>query len=127
MLKIEILPQTFAVCKTKNIPVLSEKDRFSFLSVTDSEISLVCPQDCVPDGVSEREDGWRGFRIAGKLDFSLIGVLADITSRLAKEKISVFAVSTYDTDYIFTKSDMFGRAAAVLSENGYETDYGADI
>lgn len=125
MLKIEALNGEFAVCRLKSLPDITEHDRFCFLSVTDGEISLVCPSVRIPGSAEKVENGWRGFRISGTLDFSLIGILAKVASLLANEKISIFAVSTYDTDYVFTKSDAFDRALAVLSENGYKIDYGA--
>ena len=119
MLKIDILKDDFTVCKLKELPEKQIGEKFCFLSVTDSEISLVCPTRLVPENTEAREDGWRGFRICGTLDFSLIAILAGISGLLAKEKISVFALSTYDTDYIFTKSDTFSAAIKTLSDNGY--------
>lgn len=119
MLKIDILKDDFTVCKLKELPQRQISEKFCFLSVTDSEISLVCPKGLVPENTEAREDSWRGFRICGTLDFSLIGILADISGLLAQKKISVFAVSTYDTDYIFTKSESFSAALKTLSENGY--------
>lgn len=125
MLKIEALNGEFAVCRLKSLPSITENDRFCFLSVTDGEISLVCPSERIPNDAEKVENRWRGFRISGTLDFSLVGILAKIASLLADEKISIFAVSTYDTDYVFTKSDSFDRALARLAEDGYKIDYGA--
>ena len=119
MLKIDILKDDFTVCKLKELPKRQTLQKFCFLSVTDSEISLVCPVCLVPENTESRVDNWKGFRICGTLDFSLIGILAHISGLLAKEKISVFAVSTYDTDYIFTKSESFSAAVKTLSGNGY--------
>ena len=68
---------------------------------------------------ARREDGWRGFRVAGTLDFSLIGILAKITAVLAEKKIGVFVVSTFDTDYIFVKKERFDEAREALVEAGY--------
>ena len=87
---------------------------------TDGELSLVCPTEEVPENTLAREDGWRGFRIEGVLDFSLIGILAKISGILAEEKIGIFAVSTYNTDYIFTKEAAFSRAMDALKAAGYE-------
>ena len=120
MLKIEVLPHNFTVCKLKSVPEKMPSERFCFLSVTDSEISLVCPTDSVPENTYAREDLWRAFRISGTLDFSLIGILADISGILAKEKISIFALSTYDTDYVLVKTENLKKALKALSENGYE-------
>ncbi|WP_462414481.1 ACT domain-containing protein, partial [Eisenbergiella tayi] len=71
------------------------------------------------DNTLSRDDGWKAFRIQGVLDFSLIGILSRITTLLADNKIGVFAISTYNTDYILTKKENFEDALRVLSDNGY--------
>ena len=68
----------------------------------------------------ERVDGWRGFRIEGVLDFSLIGVLAKISALLAEEEIGILAVSTYNTDYIFVKKEQEEKALSRLGRAGYK-------
>ena len=68
----------------------------------------------------EREDGWRAFRIQGMLDFSLIGILSDISRILAENKIGIFAISTFNTDYILTKEENYQKALDVLSRAGYK-------
>ena len=95
-------------------------DEFYFISKTDQELSLVCSTDSVPKNVIENEDGWRAFRIQGVLDFSLIGILSKISTLLAEDKIGIFAVSTYNTDYILTKKEGFDQAIKVLMNNGYQ-------
>ena len=72
---------------------------YCFIGTTDEENSLVCPEEMVPANTVERDDGWRGFRIIGQLDFSLIGILARISKVLASNEIGIFAISTYNTDY----------------------------
>ena len=67
----------------------------------------------------ERDDGWKGFRIQGILDFSLIGVLSRLSGILADHKIGIFAVSTYNTDYILVKKENFDRALNILASEGY--------
>ncbi|MEZ4628665.1 MAG: ACT domain-containing protein [Eubacteriales bacterium] len=116
---IILLPQMFSVCKLPDLSGVDLNRPFCFLGVTDEEVSLVCPDDAVPADTLAREDGWRGFRVQGVLDFSLVGILAQISSLLARHGISIFAVSTYNTDYIFTKADVFDRAIAALVEAGY--------
>ena len=91
---------------------------FCFTGTTDEEKSLVCPEALVPDHTSERDDGWKGFRIIGQLDFSLIGILARISEILASNGIGIFAVSTFNTDYIFTKEENSDKALAVLHAAG---------
>ena len=118
-MKILCLPQAFSVCK---IPDLSQADlsrEFVFLARTDAELSLVCETEHVPTKTLAREDGWRAVRIEGVLNFSMVGVLARISSLLAEQGISIFAVSTYNTDYIFTKAKSFDPAIALLREAGY--------
>lgn len=70
---------------------------------TGEENSLVCMTTDVPTNVTQRDDGWNAFRIQGILDFSLVGILAEIAQILAENKISIFAISTFNTDYILIK------------------------
>ena len=86
----------------------------------DEENSLVCITENTPDNVIEREDDWKAFRIQGVLDFSLIGILAKISALLAENKIGIFAISTYNTDYILTKKDNYNKALDVLINAGYQ-------
>ena len=83
------------------------------------ELSLVCKTEDVPQHTIERDDGWKGFRIQGVLDFSLIGILSKLSGILADHKIGIFAVSTYNTDYILVKEENFKRALDVLASEGY--------
>ena len=91
---------------------------FVFLSKTDDEISLVCESEHVPSNVIVEEPSWRAFRVAGTLDFGLIGIIASITSVLAEAGISVFVISTYDTDYVLLKSHNFEQAISLLKKRG---------
>ena len=102
-MEIEKLGCIFSVCKVKDYSLVNLEDEYCFTGKTDEENSLVCKSESVPDNVIEREDGWRAFRIQGILDFSLIGILSKITTILAEYKIGVFAISTFNTDYIFVK------------------------
>ena len=68
----------------------------------------------------EKEDGWKAFRIQGTLDFSLIGILSKIATLLAGNSISIFAISTFNTDYILTKSEQYEKALTLLEKNGYQ-------
>ena len=118
-MNLKILPQAFTVCQLPDMSGVDFSKEFLFFSKTDEELSLVCETSAVPAITLVREDGWRGFRVGGVLDFSLVGILAEISGILATQKISIFAVSTYNTDYIFTKTDVFDRAIHVLSAAGY--------
>ena len=84
------------------------------------ELSLVCKTEDTPKRTMARDDGWKGFRIQGVLDFSLIGILSKISGILADHKIGIFAVSTYNTDYILVKEENFERALEVLALEGYK-------
>jgi len=116
---LEPLKTAFSVCKVRDYAGVEIDQPFVFIGRTDEEKSLVCPTDRVPADTLAREDGWRAFRICGELDFSLIGILSRISTILAENKIGIFAVSTYNTDYILTKSENFERALKVLGEVGY--------
>ena len=116
---IRPLPQCFTVCQIDSIEKSDLSAPFTFLSRTDEEISLVCPTHLCPAETIRREDGWKGFGICGVLDFSLIGILAKISSLLAENGISIFVLSTYNTDYVLVKEENFSRALALLQNAGW--------
>lgn len=116
---IEVLDVPFSVCKVPEFTPVMLCTPYSFLARTPQEHSLVCPTAHVPPTTLAREDGWRAFRIAGILDFSLVGILAKVTTCLAEEKIGIFAVSTYNTDYILVKETDYSRAQETLVRTGY--------
>lgn len=116
---IEPLEPELSVCKVEDYSQIDISHPFCFTGSTNEEFSLVCPTEMVPANTTERDDGWRAFRIVGVLDFSLIGILAGISSVLAENKIGLFAVSTFNTDYILTKEEHFERALDVLRNAGY--------
>ena len=113
------LPYNLTVCKLQNITNADFNAEFFFVGRTDEEVSLVCRTEDVPSDTIERDDGWKGFRIEGTLDFSLIGILSRLSSILADNKIGIFAVSTYNTDYILVKEEHYNRAMDVLADAGY--------
>ena len=119
-MEIKVIQQDFAICKVKDLTKVDFADEFCFIGKTDEELSLVCSTNRIPDNVTDCDDGWRAFRIQGVLDFSLIGILSKISTLLAENKIGIFAVSTYNTDYILTKADHFETAIEVLRSNGYQ-------
>ena len=118
-MELKKLEYNLTVCK---VPDLSKADMaagFFFIGKTDEEISLVCKTEDTPAETLEREDGWKGFRIQGTLDFSLIGILSRLSGILADHGIGIFAVSTYNTDYILVKEENFERSLEVLISEGY--------
>ena len=116
-MKVKVLPYSLSVAKYDCIPERTEG--FYSLTVTKGEVSLVAETARLPQGCVAREDGWRAFVVEGPLDFSLVGILADITSALAESGIPIFAISTYDTDYILVKEDRFEDAYRALKGKGY--------
>ena len=119
-MKLKTMPYALTVCKLASVGQADLSAGFLFLGITDQEISLVCRTEHTPSGILAREDGWRGFRIEGILDFSLTGILSGISSILAENGIGIFAVSTYNTDYILVKEENLDRTLAVLEAAGYE-------
>jgi Uncharacterized conserved protein len=110
----------FSICKVIDYSQVDIEKAYCFIGVTNEEKSLVCLTDYVPDNVIACKNGWRAFRIQGTLDFSLIGILSKISTLLAVNKIGIFAISTYNTDYIFTRKESFDKAIEVLSNAGYK-------
>lgn len=120
--KIRILPYDLSVCR---VPTVTDKVLdldFFFICRTDDEISLVCRTEDVPKDTTDREGGWRAMRFEGVLDFSLVGILSKVSGTLAEEGISIFATSTYNTDYVLVKRDDFDKAVKALKKAGYEVE-----
>lgn len=118
-MKMKKIDLDFSVCKVADYSLVNLDAAFCFVGKTDEENSLVCLTSDVPPNVTEREDGWKAFRIEGVLDFSLIGILSEILAILAENQIGILAVSTFNTDYILTKKENYQKAAAVLGNAGY--------
>ncbi len=118
-MEIKLLDGDFSVCKVADYSLVHLECKFCFTGKTDEENSLVCGTEDVPANATERDDGWKAFRIQGILDFSLIGLLSRIAALLAENQIGIFAVSTYNTDYIFVKKENFQKAVNALLEAGY--------
>lgn len=118
-LQLQILDESFAVCSLdkKSMPMLDAD--FIFYAKTDEELSLVCPEKLIPSSAIKYEKGWRAIRITGILDFSIIGILSKISGILAENRIGIFVVSTYNTDYILVKGSQLHSAIKALKENGY--------
>ena len=113
---LQRLEPQFSVCKLASIQGIASWDAdFVFLCKTDEELSLICESDMLPADVLAVEEGYRGMRLQGELDFALIGVLAKVSSALAEVGISLLAVSTYNTDYFFVKERVFDRAAEIVA------------
>lgn len=120
MLTIKPITEEFAVCQVEDYSQINLENPFVFTGATDDEKSLVCPIAFVPENALTVDKTWSAFRIEGVLDFSLIGILSKISSLLAENNIGIFAISTYNTDYILTKTTDFQSALRVLEEAGYQ-------
>ena len=118
-MELKTLDDKLSVCKVADVSDIDLTADIYFIEKTDEELSLVCRTEDTPGNTTERSDGWKGFRIQGVLDFSLIGILSRITGILAENKIGIFAVSTYNTDYILVKEENFNTALEVLASEGY--------
>ena len=117
-MKIKKIDYDFSVCKVTDFSLTNLESEYCFIGKTDEECSLVCITADVPDNIINRDDGWKAFRIEGILDFSLIGILSGISGLLAENSIGIFAVSTYNTDYILVKEKDYNKAINVLSQAG---------
>ena len=117
---LEPLACALSVCRLRDADHLPLDAAPCFFARTEDELSLVCPTDRVPETAEKRDDGWRAFRVQGTLDFSLVGILAKLSGVLAENGIGLFAVSTYDTDYILVRAENFDCALHALAEAGYQ-------
>ena len=119
-MEIKRMHQAFSVCQVEDYGLVDFNAEFCFLGKTDEEKSLVCLTGDVPEKTLRRDDGWRAFRVQGVLDFSLIGILANIAMVLAERGISIFAVSTYNTDYVLMKEECYEKGMEALQAAGYQ-------
>lgn len=118
-MRLQIIEGKFSVCKVENLRAVNFNVPWLFVGKTDVEISVVCLTADVPHATLAREDGWRALRVAEPMNFGLTGVLAGISTVLAQAGISIFAVSTFDTDYILIKGENLGLAQSALEAGGY--------
>lgn len=122
ILSMKLLEESYGVCrldKNEPIPEWANNSDFSSITRTPEELSIVCFQNNIPDNIKCERD-WKILKIEGQLDFSLIGILASISTILAQKGISIFAISTYDTDYILVKNKDIDKAIESLINERYE-------
>jgi hypothetical protein len=118
---LDVLPGVYAICRlSPNAAVPSWTGGGALTSITrsSSELSIVCASDAVPAEV-QAQRGYRGLAVRGPLDFSLVGIMATLAGALAAASVSIFVVSTYDTDYLFVREADFDRATAALRGAGH--------
>lgn len=122
ILTLKLLKEKYGVCRLAEddlIPEWAKDSDFFSITKTLDELSIVCTQSKIPDNIKYEKD-WRILKIEGPLDFSLIGILSKISMILAKNQISIFAISTYDTDYILVKDKDITNAVTSLVNEKYE-------
>ena len=120
-LTLELLPQKFSVCRLAAdaaIPQWALRGSVYSVTRTEDELSIVCESKHVPSG-ARSEDGFRCFKLVGPFPFAMTGVLASVLDPLAQARISIFAVSTFDTDYVMVKEKSLAKAMKVLSAAGH--------
>lgn len=121
-MKLKILDNKLKVVKlspNEAVPETVYKQDFYSITKTDEELSIVVDED-VNISSDIVENNWKAIKIVGTLDFALIGILSRISTILAQAKISIFAISTYNTDYILVKSDKLENTVEILEKNEYE-------
>jgi len=122
ILTMKLIKEKYGVCRinpNELIPEWAQNSDFFSITKTCDELSIVCSQDAIPNDIKCEKD-WKILKIEGPLDFSLVGILASISTILAQKGISIFAISTYDTDYIFVKNKDIDNAIESLIKERYE-------
>lgn len=122
-LTLVLLADTLAVCRLAPDALIPAWARGELVAITRTraELSLVCAQENVP-GTIQCERAWRALRVAGQLDFALTGILAALAAPLADAGISIFAISTFDTDYLLVKQNSLDHAMRVLTQAGHRIE-----
>ena len=127
-MRLAVVPGALAVCRLAADAPLADwmgAGAFSTVTRTPDELSVVCAEAAVPEGVSA-ERGWRALRVDGPLDFAMTGVLARLAAPLAEAGVPIFVVSTFDTDWLLVKAEHLARAVETLRQSGHEVQTTAD-
>ena len=121
-LALSLLAGHLSVCRldpTTKVPDWAISGDFFSVTRTDDELSVVCPEEVVPEDVRS-EGGWRALKLEGPFEFSEVGVLASVAAPLAEAGVGIFAVSTFDTDYVLVKKEHLQAAVVALRGRGHE-------
>jgi hypothetical protein len=121
-LSLKILPDRMAVCRfepTTPVPDWIDQSGFYSITRTEEELTIVCAETLVARGTTS-EAGWRCFKVEGPLDFSEIGIIFSLTQPLARSGVSVFVLSTFDTDYLMVKEKNLSEAIDALRAEGHK-------
>ena len=119
---LTVLGERLSICRLnagEEVPVWATGASFFSVTRTREELSMVCPEEVVPEGIS-RERGWRALKLEGPFDLSMVGILASVASPLAEAGASIFAVSTFDTDHVLVREGQLDLAVEALREHGHE-------
>lgn len=122
-MRLQVVEGEFTVSKVSVMHEVNLAAPWLFIGRTDAETSVVCLSAHAPVHCLAREDGWRAFRVAGQMDFGLTGVLAGLATVLAQASVSIFALSTFDTDYILVKKENLSKALEALASAGHEVEW----
>lgn len=120
-LRLTVLPQPLCIARLapdQDIPAWALQGPFCSVTRSEQELSIVCSPERVPPE-TVREDGWRALRVEGPLDFALVGIVAALSTTLAAAKVSIFVISTYDTDYLLVRTKDLERATTALATAGH--------
>lgn len=120
-MRLRLLPGSYAVARldpSTTLPPWATSGGFWSVTRAGSELSIVCAEAAVPSEVTA-ERGWRALAVAGPLDFAVTGILHDLTAPLARAELSVFAISTYDTDYLLVRAATVEDAVAAMRAAGH--------
>lgn len=123
-MKLKLYFEKYAICrlgKNEKIPSWINTEKFYSITKTQEELSIVCLDENIDENIKCERD-WRILKIQGPLDFSLVGILSKISTLLAQNNISIFVVSTYDTDYILVKEANIEKTIKLMIENGYDIE-----
>ena len=121
-MKLQIQNSEYSICRLESssqLPPWALLGEFYSVVKTSDELSLVCESKNIPEGI-KKEEGWKILKVLGPLDFNLTGILSSLTAPLAAEKISLFAISTFDTDYLLVKSENLQKATDTLIAAGFD-------
>ena len=122
-MKLSVINGSYSILRYQpntQIPSWLSESYFYSVGKTPEELSIVCESHLIKNGYEEKEDGWKLLKVEGPLDFSLTGILSSISTPLAEAKISIFAVSTFDTDYLLVKNESLEPAKATLQQAGFD-------
>lgn len=121
-LRLHVLEEKFAVSKLPHfaeLPHIFTKGENCFVARTDSELSIICPEFMAPTNV-QQEAGWRCIQVVGEMPLSEVGVLSNLTAPLAKARIPILVISTFNTDYLFVMEENLVPAVKVIQKAGHE-------